>query len=88
MGRSYDTAFESRNALIEDCNPSIEKHSFLCTPVLFDKEGEHGYFTFCGKTMQEQIAEFDQQFGVIHEVDGPILDENDSTKVKVKLLRM
>jgi hypothetical protein len=38
--------------------------------------------------MQEQIAEFDQQFGVIHEVDGPILDENDSTKVKVKLLRM
>ena len=75
-------------ARIQDCDPLIEKYSFLCTPVLFDDEGEPGYFTFCEQTLEEQIAEFDQQLGVIHELDGPIPDENDDTKVKVKLLRI
>jgi hypothetical protein len=75
-------------ARIEDCNPLIEKHSFLCTPVLFDKEDEPGYFTLCDKTMQEQIAEFDQQLGVIHEWDCTLTDGYDDTDVKVKLLQI
>jgi len=75
-------------ARIEDCNPLIEKHSFLCTPVLFDKEDEPGYFTLCEKTMQEQIAEFDQQLGVIHEWDCTLIDGDDGTDVKVKLLQI
>jgi len=75
-------------ARIEDCNPLIEKHSFLCTPVLFDKEDEPGYFTLCEKTMQEQIAEFDQQLGVIHEWDCTLTDGYDDTDVKVKLLQI
>jgi len=75
-------------ARIQDYDPLIEKYSFLCTPVLFDNEGESGYFTFCEQTLEEQIAEFDQQIGVIHELDGPIPNEDDDTKVKVKLLRI
>ena len=75
-------------ARIEDCNPLIEKHSFLCTPVLFDKEDEPGYFTLCDKTMKEQIAEFDQQLGVIHEWDCTLTDGYDDTDVKVKLLQI
>jgi hypothetical protein len=75
-------------ARIEDCNPLIEKHSFLCTPVLFDKEDEPGYFTLCDKTMQEQIAEFDQQLGVIHEWDCTLTDGYDDTDIKVKLLQI
>ena len=75
-------------ARIEDCNPLIEKHSFLCTPVLFDKEDEPGYFTLCDKTMQEQIDEFDQQLGVIHEWDCTLTDGYDDTDVKVKLLQI
>jgi hypothetical protein len=66
-------------ARIEDCDPLIEKHSFLCTPVLFDKEDEPGYFTLCEKTMQEQIDEFNQQLGVIHELDCIITDGDDDT---------
>jgi len=75
-------------ARIHDCNPLIEKHSFLCTPVLFDKEDEPGYFTLCDKTMKEQIAEFDQQLGVIHEWDCTLTDGYDDTDVKVKLLQI
>ena len=75
-------------ARIEDCNPLIEKYSFLCTPVLFDKEDEPGYFTLCDKTMQEQIAEFDQQLGVIHEWDCTLTDGYDDTDIKVKLLQI
>ena len=75
-------------ARIEDCNPLIEKHSFLCTPVLFDKEDEPGYFTLCEKTLQEQISEFDQQLGVIHEWDCTLTDGYDDTDVKVKLLQI
>ena len=66
-------------------NETIETF-FLCTPVLFDKESEHGYITFCEKTMQEQIAAFDQQLGVIHELDSLIPYENGNIKVKVKLV--
>ena len=75
-------------ARIENCDPSIEKHSFLCTPVLFDKEDEPGYFTLCEKTLQEQISEFDQQLGVIHEWDCTLTDGYDDTDVKVKLLQI
>ena len=75
-------------ARIEDCNPLIEKYSFLCTPVLFDKEDEPGYFTLCDKTMQEQIAEFDQKLGVIHEWDCTLTEGYDDTDVKVKLLQI
>jgi len=75
-------------ARIEDCNPLIEKHSFLCTPVLFDKEDEPGYFTLCDKTMQEQIAEFDQKLGVIHKWDCTLTDGCDDTDVKIKLLQI
>ena len=75
-------------ARIEDCDPLIEKHSFLCTPVLFDKEDEPGYFTLCEKTMQEQIDEFNQQLGVIHELDCTITDGDDDTEVKVKILQI
>jgi hypothetical protein len=75
-------------AHIEDCNPLIEKHSFLCTPVLFDKEDEPGYFTLCEKTLQEQISEFDQQLGVIHEWDCTLTDGDGDADVKVKLLQI
>jgi hypothetical protein len=75
-------------ARIEDCDPLIEKHSFLCTPVLFDKKDEPVYFTLCEKTMQEQIAEFDQQLGIIHELDCTITDGDGDTEVKVKLLQI
>ncbi len=75
-------------ARIENCDPSIEKHSFLCTPVLFDKKGKHRYFTFCEKTVQEQKAEFDQQFNVIHEFDGLIPGGEGNTEIKVKLFHM
>ena len=60
----------------------------MCTPVLFDKEDEPGYFTLCEKTMQEQIDEFNQQLGVIHELDCTITDGDDDTEVKVKLLQI
>ncbi len=70
------------SALIVDCDPSIEKHSFLCTPVFFDKTGKHRYFTSHEKTMQEQIAEFDQQLGVIHELGCTITDKDGNTEVK------
>jgi hypothetical protein len=76
------------SALIEDCDPSIEKHSFLCTPVFFDKTGKHRYFTSHEKTMQEQIAEFDQQLGVIHELGCTITDKDDNTEAKVWLLQI
>jgi len=76
------------SALIEDCDPSIEKHSFLCTPVFFDKTGEHRYFRLYEKTMQEQIAEFDQQVGVIHELDCTITDKHDNTEAKIWLLQL
>jgi hypothetical protein len=38
--------------------------------------------------MQEQKAEFDQQFDVIHEFDGLIPGEDGNTEVKVKLFHM
>jgi hypothetical protein len=75
-------------ACIEDCAPSIEKYSFLFTPVFFSKKGKHRYFMLCEKTMHEQIVEFDQQVGVIHELGCTITDKHGNTEVKVKLLRM
>ena len=74
------------SVLIEDCNPSIEKYSFLCTPVFYDKKGEHRYFKSYEKTMQEQIAEFDQQVGVIHELDSTITEKDGNTETKVWLV--
>ena len=75
-------------ARIEGCDPSIEKHSFLYTPIFFDKEGEHRYFTLCEKTMQKQIPEFDQQVGIIHELVCTITDEYGNTEVKLKLFQI
>jgi hypothetical protein len=75
-------------ARIEDCDPSIEKYSILCTPVFFSKRGKHRYFMSYEKTIQEQIAEFDQQLGVIHELGCTITDKDGNIEVKVKLLRM
>ncbi len=45
-------------------------------------------YSKCEKTVQEQKAEFDQQFDVIHELDGLIPGEDDKTEVKVKLFHM
>jgi hypothetical protein len=75
-------------ARIEDCDPLIEKYSFLYTPVLFDKEDEPGYFTLCEKPMQEQIDEFNQQLGVIHELDCTITDGDGNKEVKVQILQV
>ena len=74
-------------ARIEDCDPSIEKYSILCTLVFFDKKGKHKYFTPSEKTMQEQIAAFDQQLGVIHKLTYPITNKNGNTEVKVRLFQ-
>jgi len=76
------------SACIEDCAPSIEKYSLLCTPVLFDNEDVPGYLTLCDKTMEEQIAEFDQQLGITHEVGCTITNTDWSAEVKVKLLHV
>ncbi len=74
------------SARIEDCAPSIGKYSLLYTPVLFDNEDASGYFTLCDKTMEEQIAEFDQQLGITHELGCTIMNEDWNAEVKVKLV--
>jgi hypothetical protein len=38
--------------------------------------------------MQEQIDEFNQQLGVIHELDRTITDGDYDTEVKVKILQI
>src|ERR1035437_6190606 len=76
------------SARIQDCALSIEKYSLLCTPVLFDNENTPGYFTVCDKTMEEQIAEFDQQLGITHELGCTIMNTDWSPEVKVKLLHV
>ena len=38
--------------------------------------------------MQEQIDEFDQQLGVIHELDCTITDGDGNKKVKVQILQV
>ena len=76
------------SARIQDCAPSIEKYSLLCTPVLFDNEDTPGYFTVCDKTMEEQIAEFDQRFGITHELGCTIMNTDWNPEVKVKLLHV
>ena len=57
----------------------------MCSPVFFDKEGDHRYFTLCEKIIQEQISEFNQQLGFIHELRCIITDEDGNTEVKVRL---
>jgi hypothetical protein len=76
------------SARIQDCAPSIEKYSLLCTPVLFDNEDTPGYFTVCDKTMEEQIAEFDQQLGITHELDCAIMNTDWSAEVKIELVHV
>ena len=76
------------SARIEDCAPSIEKYSLLCTPVLFDNEDAPGYLTLCDKTMEEQIAEFDQRLGITHEMGCTIMNTDWSAEVKVKLVHV
>ena len=76
------------SARIEDCDPLIEKYSLLYTPVLFDNEDDPGYFTLCDKTMEDQIAEFDQQLGITHEVGCTITTEDWDAEVKVKLVHV
>src|SRR5208283_1925359 len=55
------------SALIEDCDPSIEKHSILCTPIFFSKHG-YPFRSTHAQTAREQIAMFDKQIGAIHEI--------------------
>jgi hypothetical protein len=76
--------WEVARARIEDCDSWIEKYSMLYTPVFFSKKGKHRYFMLYEKTIQEQIAEFDQQLGVIHELGCTITDKHGNTEVKVK----
>ena len=38
--------------------------------------------------MQQQKAEFDQRFDVIHEFDDTLTDDDGNTEVKVKLFHM
>lgn len=73
---------------IEDCAPSIEKYSLLCTPILFDNEDPPRYFTVCDKTMEEQIAEFDQRLDITHEMGCTIVNTDLSAEVKVKLVHV
>jgi hypothetical protein len=80
--------WEVARACIEDCDPLIEKYSILCTPVFFSKKGKHRYFTPYEETIQEQIAKFDQQLSVIHELTCPLTDKDGNTEVKVKLVQM
>ena len=76
------------SARVEDCDLLIEKYSLLCTPVLFDNDDAPGYFTICDKTMEEQIAEFDQQLGINHEVGCTITNADWGPEVKVKLVHV
>ena len=76
------------SARIEDCAPSIEKYSLLCTPVLFDNEDSPGYLTLCDKTMEEQIAEFDKQLGITHKLGCTITNTDWNAEVKVKLVHV
>ncbi len=46
--------WEVASARIEDCDPSIEKYSILCTLVFFSKKGNHRYFTPSKKTCQNK----------------------------------
>ena len=80
--------WEVASARIEDCNPLIEKYSLLCTPVLFDNEDDPGYFTLCEKTMEEQIAQFDQQLGIIHELGCTLTTGDCDAEVKAKLVHV
>jgi hypothetical protein len=75
------------SARIEECDPLIETYSILCTLVFFSKKGKHRYFTPSKKTVQEQIAAFDQQVGAIHELTCPITDKYGNTNVKVRLFQ-
>jgi hypothetical protein len=74
-------------ARIDECDPLIEKYSILCALVFFSKKGKHRYFTPSKKTVQEQIAVFDQQVGAIHELTCPITDKYGNTDVKVRLFQ-
>jgi hypothetical protein len=76
------------SVLNEDRDLPIEKHYFLCTPVLLDKEGKHRDFKSCEKTMQEQVIALDQQDGVIHKLDCTIVDEDGNTEVKPLFLQI
>jgi hypothetical protein len=67
---------------------NVKKYSLLCTPVLFDNEDTPGYFTVCDKTMEKQIAEFDQQLGITHELGCTIMNTDWSAEVKVKLVHV
>lgn len=78
---------EVARARIEDCDPSIERYSILCTLAFFDKKGKHRYFTPDEKTMQEQIAAFDQQVGVIHKLTCPITNKDGNSEIKVRLFQ-
>lgn len=55
------------SALTGDCDPSIEKHSILCTPIFFDKHG-YQFRSTHKQTAREQIVIFDDQIGAIHEI--------------------
>ena len=76
------------SARVEDCSPSIKKYSLLCTPILLDNEDTPEYFTVCDKIMEEQIAEFDQQLGITHELGCTIMNIDWNAEVKVKLLHV
>jgi len=60
----------------------------LMRSFLLDKIGDHRYVTFCEKTMQEQISEFDQRVGTIHEMDCTITDKDGNRVAKVWLLQI
>jgi len=70
------------SVLSGDCDLPIEQQSFSCTPVLFDKEGEHRYLNLCEKAMQEQGVAFDQQLGTIHKFECTTVNEDGNTEVK------
>ena len=70
------------SVLSGDCDLPIEKQCLSCTPVLFDKEGEHRYLNLCEKALQEQGVAFDQQLGTIHKFECTTVNEDGNTEVK------
>ena len=58
--RRYDTDSESYKCTNWRLS-SINREKFFCVhSVILDKEGKNRYFALCEKTIQDQIAAFDQ----------------------------
>jgi|GEM_PF-3150244 hypothetical protein len=67
---------------------SIDRETFFCALRYFLIKNEIiDISRYAKKIIQEQISEFNQQLGFIHELRCIITDEEGNTEVKIRLSR-